>query len=392
MTASAPRSRPRTALPTGGRSVLDHAFDTTDAFSLGGEEEFMLVCRENGELVPRATQVLAEYEGAYTGAVGSEVMASVVETATPICATPVELEASLGLHRQRLAESARAASCELVSAGTHPFTTAQQQVTEGERYASIAREYPWVVQEAATYGLHVHVGIQGADRAIAICNAFRSYLPHLLALSANSPFLRGEATGLQSTRVLLAQLYPRSGVPPVFHDFEDYARTIRALQVSHAVDDYTHTWWFCRPHPTFGTIEVRVCDAQTDVRRTAALAAMVQALAAWLNDELDGPGIPPAHHTVCEENLWSAARYGCDGSFIDEVEGCAVSSRRAIFELLHTLRPYLEHFGSGRYIPTLQTMIDTNGAKLQLLEHADDPDLPRLMRRLAARTLDPLAS
>lgn len=368
-------------------TALPHAFETTQSFSLGAEEEFMLVEPGGCELAPRAASVVDDCRGGYPGSVDSEVVASVVECATPICSSPQELEASLGMHRVHLSSAAERAGCRLMSAGTHPFSVATQRIAEGDRYAAIARDYPWVVQQAATYGLHVHVGLQGADRAMAITNLLRNWLPHLLALSANSPFLRGEATGLQSTRVLLAQLFPRSGVPPVFADYDDYTRVIRSLELSEVVDDYTHTWWFVRPHPRYGTIEVRVCDAQTDVRRTAALAAVVQALVAWLDDQYASGDEPfVGHASVCEENLWSAARYGSEGTLIDERRGHTVSTRRAILDLLHELGPWFEQFGTSRYLPLLRRMVDHSGAlhQLELLDRLGT--LPAVADALARET------
>lgn len=366
---------------------IEHRFDHTAAFSIGAEEEFVLVDPRTGECRSRAAAVLDGCES-HVGSVQPEVVESVVEGITPVCTSIDQLGASLRATRTALAESARGAGCALVGTGAHPFGDDDQQITRGPRYAELARDYPWVIQQAATYGLHVHVGVQGADRAIAICNAMRPWLPHLLALSANSPLWRGERTGLQSTRVVLAQLYPRSGVPPVFEDFDHYTETIRALQLSGTVRDYTHTWWFVRPHPRLGTIELRICDAQTDVRRSIALVALVRALVTWLDDELDLVGTTePVSAPVCEENLWAAARDGCGATFIDHVGGDhAVSAARAIRELLHVLTPYFADYDSVECVPLLQHMIDCNGAKFQLHELERRGDTVQLVHRLASIT------
>jgi carboxylate-amine ligase len=368
-----------------GQPAVD-GFASTDAFSLGAEEEFMLVDPVTGELAPTACAVLeACPDGA--GRLEHEVVQSVVESGTPVCSDPSQIEHHLRAQRARLVSGATRAGSALVAAGTHPCGLASQPLVEDTRYAALERDYPWVLQEAATYGLHVHVGIQGADRAIDVCNRLRAWLPHLLALSANSPFWKGEATGLASTRVLLAQLYPRSGMPPVFADYADYEQTIEALRRGSAIRDFSYTWWFVRPHPRYGTLEVRVCDAQTDARSSAALAALVQALAASIDDALDAgvaPDIVP--DVICAENLWAAARSGCDGTLIDVETGFAISTRRAIRELLLRLRPWFEHFGSSAYLPRLHALLDMNGARQQLQAVADGRTLTELVAWMGDRT------
>ncbi|MCW2961144.1 MAG: Enzymatic protein of unknown function [Thermoleophilia bacterium] len=331
----------------------------------------MLVNPESGDLVPRAEAVLKACGDEHPGSVDHEVVASVVESSTPVCSTAHELEASLAMHRMRLAEAAIKVECLLASAGTHPFASGDQPVTDGDRYRQLALDYPWVLQEAATYGLHVHVGVPGTDRAIQVCNALHRYLPHMLALSVNSPLWRGRPTGLKSTRALLAGLYPRTGIPPVFGSFEEYERLIDLLKLGNTVRDFTHTWWFIRPHPRYGTIELRICDAQTDVRRSAALAAMTQGLVAWTSDQLDAGEDLRDPRPICEENLWSAAKDGCDAVFVDSTAGNAMRASAAINELLETLTPYLIEFKSIRYLPMLRTMITSSGAAQQLEVHRD---------------------
>lgn len=381
-----------TALPTAA-PAFGHAYETTAAYSVGVEEEFALVDPLTGELVPSAGAVL---DAAAAVAGGSsfapEVVDTVVEGATCVCRTTGELVVALREQRRRLAVGALAAECRLLGSGTHPFSVGRQPITDDERHRKLADDYPWVIQESATYGLHVHVGVQGADRAIEICNAVRSWLPHLLALSVNSPFWKGEPTGLASTRVALGRLYPRSGVPPLFEDFSDYERTIDELRVAPDVPDHTYAWWLVRPHPRFGTVELRVFDAQSDVRRTAALAALGQALVAWLDDELDAPGaVRYESSAVCEQNVWAATRSGTDAAFIDPRSGILVTARRAILDLLHLLAPYLDHFGSSAHLPVLHAMLDHTGAAEQLELLRAWGDLPAVVGRLADMTVEHLS-
>jgi carboxylate-amine ligase len=367
-------------------ATIEHAYDETAPYSVGAEEEFVLVDPDGGEVASRAAEVIASADPA--AGIAHEVVASVVETATPVCHSMTDVAEALQASRCAVVRAARTSGCRAVSTGAHPLYADAQQLAPGERYLALEREYPWILHEAATYGLHVHVGVPGADRAIAICDAMRPFLPHLLAISANSPFWRGRATGLRSTRVLLAQLYPRSGVPPRFIDYDGYCRTIRALEVSRGVEDYTHAWWFVRPHPRFGTIEVRVCDAQTDVRRSIALVAMIRALVAWLDAELDASDARrPDPGFVIEENLWAASRDGVDAVFIDPVEGEPVAAGRAIRALLHRLTPYLVAFDATEQQQVLQRMIDRDGAREQLLElEQRGGDMPSLISHLAEVT------
>lgn len=368
---------------------IEHGYDETAPYSVGAEEEFVLVDPATGAPVPRAADVI-ERAGAAAG-VAHEVVASVVETATPVCDTISELAASLRSRRCAVVRAAAQSGCAALSTGAHPFNEAEQPLAPGDRYLQIERDYPWVIHEAATYGLHVHVGVPGADRAITVCNSLRAYLPHLLAISANSPLWRGAVTGLRSTRVLLAQLYPRSGVTPRFDDYDDYCRTIRALEVSHSVHDYTHAWWFVRPHPKFGTLEVRICDAQTDVRRSIALVALVRSLVAWLDAEGDTTDAtrPNDPRFVIEENLWAAARDGVGAVFIDPAQGTGISAGRAIRELLHRLTPYFAAFDALDQVPVLQRMAHCDGAHAQLLELEQlGGDVPALVSRLVQTTAE----
>jgi len=222
-------------------------------------------------------------------------------------------------------------------------------------------------QRELIYGLHVHVGIPSADEAMYVFNGICEYLPALLALSANSPFWQGELTGLQSSRSKIFDSFPRSGIPQSFTDWADYESLMLRSINAGAIDDYTYVWWDVRPHPAFGTVEVRICDAQTRVEDSLALAALVQALAAWLGRQYN-EGRPQVHHPrlLLNENKWSAARYGLDGAFLDLRTDTKVATRDAVGELIELVRPMSSELGSTVEFDHLSLMLEATGAERQI--------------------------
>jgi glutamate---cysteine ligase / carboxylate-amine ligase len=370
-------------------TALEHGFGAVDGLTLGVEEEFMLVHPGTYELVPAYSDVaeLATPEGIR---VASEVTRSVVEAITPVCADVAEVERHLVRQRAVLAAAAHDSGCRLAGAGTHPCCwTELEQVTDEPRYRQLHHDFPWVARESVTYGMHVHVGMPSPDAAIGVMNGLRPLLPVLVALSTNSPFWKGAATGLRSVRMPLAGLYPRSGVAPRFGSWEEYTRTLHAL---HAADgqapDPSKVWWLVRPAPTHGTIEVRVFDTQTDVDEAVALTAMVQAMCDRLlaGDARLAQVLGDAPDVVIEENIWAATRSGCDAGLIDVARSARVPVREALAELLDVLAEPMGRLGSQAHLATIERMALRNGADRQL-EHTGAPaDFQPLMRELVRRT------
>ncbi|MCW2924749.1 MAG: glutamate--cysteine ligase, partial [Thermoleophilia bacterium] len=249
-----------------------------------------------------------------------EIVQQIAETATPVCETGDDLLRHMVARRAALAEGAREAGLAIVAAGTHPSTPPEDLVrTEGTRYAQQEVSFPWVWRESNTCGMHVHVGMRDAETAVATCDALRPYLPMLLALSANSPMWRGEPTGLASIRALLIRMHPRSGMPPVLGTFQRYVDMVRGLTQA-GPGDGSWLWWFARPHATHGTLEVRVCDPQSDVRNAHALACFIRALCLRLADgQLPTARREDPADLLLEDTLWNAIRSGPRGrSVIDQ--------------------------------------------------------------------------
>ena len=234
--------------------------------------------------------------------------------------------------RRHAAAAARGLGARLGSAGTHPFALFEREpITQRDRYRALIEQLQYAGRRELIYGLHVHVAVADPDRAIRIVNALRAHLCELVALSANSPFWRGEPTGFASCRHLIFSAFPRSGLPPHFRDYAEYADVIRELVEGGCIEDYTRTWWDVRPHPKFGTVEVRVMDAVTRVEDAVALAAYVQSLVRRYDDDADRA---VCHPVLANENKWRAARYGLDGTVIDVVHGGPAPIRAVIARTL----------------------------------------------------------
>lgn len=347
---------------------IEHAYGSSAAYTIGVEEEFQIVDPVSFDLVPRVEEMLGAASADDLLNIKQELMQSVVETATGICGNTAEAGLELGKLRARVADLAAQQSSRIASAGTHPFARyADQKITDKERYRDLVSRLRWIAQRELIFGLHVHVGMDSPDKAMYVFNTIRSYLPELLALSANSPFWQGTPTGLQSSRTKVFDSFPRSGVPQSFASWSDYESMMSRAMRAGAIEDYTYVWWDVRPHPRFGTIEVRVCDAQTRLSDSLALAALIQATCAWLGDRFD-QGIPAELPPLMliEENKWSAARYGLDGQFIDLHTDERISTREAVSRLIESTEPYAQQLGSGAEFAALDSLMIFNGSARQL--------------------------
>jgi carboxylate-amine ligase len=347
-----------------------HGFGSSSAYSLGVEEEFQLLDPRTFELVPVVEDVLASVPASEHAQVKHELMQSVVETSTKVCADVPEAAADLARLRELVARAAGDAGAVLASAGTTPISTWEQQaITDKPRYRDIVANLQWVARRELIFGLHVHVGVDSVDKCMHVFNAIRADLPLLLALSANSPFWQGAATGLQSSRIKVFDAFPRSGMPPAFPGgWDEFEAVLARGKASGRIPDHTYVWWDVRPHPVFGTIEVRICDAQSRLRDTLALSALVQALVAWHGDRFDA-GVAagtPEPQLLVEENRWSAARYGLDGEMIDFATDELVPTRHLVAKLLDRTEPVARRLGSSEWFDQLAGMLHRTGASRQL--------------------------
>src|SRR6266516_5055846 len=263
-----------------GGSVLEHRFGESDPCTLGVEEEYMLLDGETFDLVQHIDTVLADIAGhELEPRINPELMQSVLEIATPVCHTPSDVEAELRKLRGYVTSVAHQRSLRVGSGGTDPFSLfGSQRITARDRYRHLVDQLQYIARRELIFGLHIHVAVDDPEKAVQVVNGLLAHLGSLLALSANSPFWRGEPTGLASSRQMVFAAFPRSGPPPRFSDYADYAEVVGQLEKTGCVADYTHIWWDIRLHPRFGTVEIRICDGVTRVEDAVALAAFCQAL------------------------------------------------------------------------------------------------------------------
>jgi carboxylate-amine ligase len=375
-----------------GGSVLDHNYGATPPFTLGVEEEYMLLDPETFDLVQHVDTVLtAAREGEFVERIGPELMQSVLEISTPICRTAGDVDRELRKLRAYVTELARKQDLRVGSAGTHPFSLFERQrITARDRYRNLVDQLQYVARRELIFGLHIHVAVDDAEKGIAVLSALLVHLSDLLALSANSPFWRAEATGLASSRQMIFAAFPRSGPPPRFRDYSDYAEIVGQLEKTGCIADYTHIWWDVRPHPRFGTIEVRVMDAVTRVEDTVALAAYVQALVKYYSDRYDsGRELPSYHRILVTENKWLAARYGLEAPVMDLATGRRnrVPVAQLIRRALREIEPHARELGSDRELEGIREILaHGSGADRQLRVFNANRDIAEVVREIADAT------
>jgi glutamate---cysteine ligase / carboxylate-amine ligase len=352
---------------------MDVNYGSSAPFTLGVEEELQLVNVDSFELTSRYAEVFGE-AARHDDRIKEELLQSTVEVATEPARTVGEAIAEAGELRRRAHEDAEAHGVRVLSAGTHPFSRYEHQdVTQKQRYVDLLEELAWAVERQLIFGLHVHVGLETADQAIAVANALRTWLPELLALSANSPFWHGRATGLSSTRSKVFDAMPRSGLPPSFESFDEFQQLVERGVRTGSFADYTFIWWDLRPHPRLGTIEVRICDGQTRLENVAVLVALVQSVSATLA-ERHGRGAltPPQPGTLIAENKWRAVRYGLDAELVDLERDEERPAREALRALAELARPAAERLGCADELDLLEPMLERGDGASEQRRAADE--------------------
>src|SRR5438105_5153058 len=330
------------------------AFEDGQDFTIAVEEEFMLLDSETLELTNR-------FEELKTAAAGSELdehvvgelIASEIEIKTGRCATFPEVAELMAVRRAQLAELADRFDVALACTGTHPWSRWQdQRIIDTPHYRRNNEILQYVVCRNNSFGVHAHIGIRGADRAVAVSNAFRNVLPELLALSASSPFVEDCVTGLHSARTeIFTKLFPRAGIPDVYDGWAAFEQYVRFLYDTRSIDEHTQLWWSVRPHLAFPTVEVRICDAQPNLTQAQSLAALMHALGARFARALDeGERLPELPNRLLEENLWRAIRYGLADGLIDFERGEVVPARARIEALIEWVLPVAEEIGAAPYL------------------------------------------
>ena len=359
---------------------MESVFGAGTPYTVGIEEEFQLVDPVSRGLIPVVEGVISAGNG--TNLVTSELSRSCVEMVSPVFGTVSDLAKRLPDLRREVAGLARDGGAEIVAAGTHPFSDpTQQPLAEGDHNAQLEREMGWVARTQAIYGLHVHVAVPDGETAIKAVNALARRVPLLVALSANSPFWRGSDTRLASTRIKIFEMFPRSGLPPAFRDWDHFVRHIETLVACGSIPDYSWCWWDARPHLKFGTVELRTLDVQTDVSHAAALTALVQCLVA------SADGRAPEDPLFVAENKWRAVRHGMDAAFYDFTTGQTIAARQMARVLVEDLRPVSQELGCESELENILEIAGRgNGAEVQRESFQKNGSLEDLVDQIARAT------
>ena len=369
---------------------MEHRF-TGPSYTLGIEEELMIVDAETLDLANSIEGVLDDLsEVSMEGEVKPELMESVCEIATTPTANAAQAGTQLRALRRQVQQVAAQRGLAIGSAGTHPFAMWEdQRIVARPRYRDLVSGLQFVARQEIIFGIHVHVGLDDPDKAIHVTNGMRVHLPLLLALSANSPFWRGDASGLDSTRTPIFRTFPRVGIPPRYDNFEDWSKRIEFMVRAKAIGDYTYLWYDVRPHPNFGTVEIRVMDSQTRVEHTLALAALVQAMVKELAEHYEAEKrLSRYPYEMLDENKWLAARHGLDGQLVDLPKTDRVPVVDLARRLMDRLRPHAQELGSGNELEGLEDILENGtGASRQVVVYEANHDLREVVREVLDATV-----
>jgi carboxylate-amine ligase len=354
--------------------------------TVGIEEELMILDAESLNLVNAIESLL---EDAPHGEIKPELMESVLEIATDPCRDTAEAGRQLRALRRQVRETAARRGLTIGSAGTHPFALWEdQRISARPRYRDLVSSLRFVARQELIFGVHFHIGVDDPDKAIHVANGMRVHLAVLLALSANSPFWRAAATGLVSTRTPIFRQFPRVGIPPHYRDWEDYEREISFMVRSGVMDDPTYLWYDVRPHPDLGTVEVRVCDGQTRLEHTLALAALVQAMVKELCEHFEaGERLSTYPWQMLDENKWLAARHGLEGELVDLPTPDRVATKALARRLVDRLREHAQDLGSAAELEGIEDLLRRgNGAERQIVVYEANHDLREVMAEIVEAT------
>ena len=354
------------------------AFEEVPDFTVAVEEEFALLDPATLGLVNRFEEVQQAARGTdLQPHLAGELIASEAEVRTGRCETFAECTERIGERRAQLRELVDSLGIALSSAGTHPWSPWQEQrIIDTPHYRRNDELLRYVVWRNNTFGLHVHVGINGSDRAVRVTSALRNYLPELLAVSASSPFVEGVFTYLHSARTqIFTRMFPRCGIPDWFEGWDDWERYVRFLYETGSVTEHTQLWWSVRPHLAFPTVEIRICDAQPDLGEARSLSALVYSLTARIARAIDeGEPLPSWPHRVLEENFWRAIRWGLSGELIDLERGESIPARARIEQIVEWVQPVAEELGAAQWL----AIPERNAAERQAARHEEGASMEEI--------------
>jgi len=354
--------------------VIEQHFGESAAFSLGVEEELMILAAADHRQVAGVDRILRGVEGVeLPGRLKTELFASVFETNTNVCATPADVDSALPVLREAAAEAAARESLAIAAAGSHPFARPEAQpIVKEERYVQFVGYGGISVRRQGVQGLHVHVAMTSAEECWLCLEAILPWLPVVLALSANSPWFAGELNGMASNRAPILAELPRAGAPPAFADYAEWERWIERLAALGVLEDFTRIWWDVRPHPQLGTLEVRIPDQPTDVGLSSAFAALLQAMCALALD--DGLPVHSAFgdrgRADYQQNRWSAARFGPRARLLHPDGGSYLPASELAHELLERVSSAAAALGGADQLARL----DPSRCEADLQAAADSPE------------------
>jgi glutamate---cysteine ligase / carboxylate-amine ligase len=359
-------------------------FDSVPDFTVAVEEEFALVDPTTLDLVNRFEELhsAAQATELQPHLVG-ELIASEVEIRTGRCDSFAEAADRMGERRAQLRALADGVGVGLAATGAHPWSPWQEQrIIDTPHYRRNDELLRYVVWRNNTFGLHVHVGINGPDRAIRVASALRNFLPELLALSASSPFVEGVFTHLHSARTqIFTRMFPRCGIPDWFAGWDDWEQYVRFLYETGSITEHTQIWWSVRPHLAFPTVEIRICDAQPELAEARSLSAFCYSLTARIARALDaGEPLPSWPHRLLEENLWRAIRWGLSGELIDFERSESIPARVRLEQLLEWMRPVADELGASQWL----TVPERNAAERQIARHAEGATMEQIFAEQVA--------
>jgi len=358
-------------------------------FTIGVEEEFQIIDPATCELRSHVMQLVSAASPDILDQVKHEMHQSIVETGTRICENVGELRIEMHRTRGELVAAAERAGLQVAAAGTHPFSSwIDQVISPGDRYKNIVEELQQLARSLLIFGMHIHVAMPDKQTTIDIMNMVRYFLPHLLALSTSSPFWMGRNTGLKSFRTTVFRRFPRTGVPEQFESWSEYENFVNLLIKLNCIDNGKKIWWDVRPHPTFGTLEFRMCDVTTKIEEAVAIAALTQAIVVKLHRlYTSNQSWRVYRRALIEENKWRAARYGIDGKLIDFGKEQEVPMRQLIPELLELVDDVVDELGSRSAVEYIHTILrEGTSAERQLRVYEQSGDLKEVVRHLVAET------
>jgi glutamate---cysteine ligase / carboxylate-amine ligase len=369
---------------------VEHRF-TGPSYTIGVEEELMIVDQETLDLTSSIEGLLeALHDVPREGEVKPELMESVCEIATNPCTDTREAGLQLRALRRLVRQAAGERGFAIGAAGTHPFAMWEdQRIVSQPRYRDLIADLQFVARQEIIFGIHVHVGLDDPDKAVHVANGMRVHVPLLLALSANSPFWRGQPTGLESTRTPIFRAFPRVGIPPRYEDFEDWSRRIGFMVDSGVIRDYTYQWYDVRAHPNFGTVEIRVMDSQTRVEHTLGITALIQAMVKELAEHYEaGNELSRYPYEMLDENKWLAARHGLDGELVDLPKRQRMQAAELARRVMDRLHPHAEELGSADDFEALEDILENGtGSARQRKVYDANHDLTEVVREIVAASV-----